>query len=70
VRITCLVKGCSNHSDAGRMIGALCSPCDRMLRTGIPNVGYDWVTELNRKNESLRAAFVQIGLIMDKVLNQ
>ena len=31
----CIVHGCMNYSDAGRMIGVLCGPCHEMITTGV-----------------------------------
>ena len=30
----CIVFGCTNYQGEGQFVGALCRPCDAMVRTG------------------------------------
>lgn len=34
-RMKCITHNCPNHSDQGRFIGDLCSPCHQFITTGI-----------------------------------
>lgn len=60
----CLVLDCPNQSDQGTMVGPLCMPCDEMLRTGKPNKGNDWVSQVCRQHT---AAFDTIKIIESAV---
>lgn len=55
--VKCIVKGCQNYSDAGTMVGTLCAPCDRMLRTGtVHHQGPTFIHDMKRKYLRLQDA--------------
>lgn len=33
-RIRCIIKHCSNHTDEGKFVGELCSPCHSFVTSG------------------------------------
>lgn len=64
----CIVMGCENNSDAGTMLGPLCTSCHHMLRSASPRRGNDWVSKLARKNTELRDALRDVDSVIGKAL--
>lgn len=64
----CLVHGCENHSDQGRFIGELCSPCHEMITTGkVSPYGHTFIQELNKKLSHEQALNVKIRSLVDNL---
>jgi hypothetical protein len=51
----CIVKGCLNNKNQGRFIGPLCAPCHEMLTTGIVSRGANFITDMKKELDALKA---------------
>jgi hypothetical protein len=52
----CIVHKCSNHTNQGRFVGDMCSPCYTMITTGkiMPTDSFlNQITALELENEEL-----------------
>jgi hypothetical protein len=59
----CIVHGCSNHTNQGRFVGDVCSPCYTMITTGkiMPTDSFlNQITALESENEELERKLIAL----------
>lgn len=51
----CIVAGCPNDSDQGKFVGELCSPCHKMLETGVVHPStHSFIAGMEREIDHLK----------------
>lgn len=60
-RRKCVVAQCSNHEHQGSFTGAFCTPCWRMITTGLVGPSDNFIARMAERHRKTEAVYIQQG---------